>query len=271
MGQSHQGLLAEQLLHSFPLVPTAQAASRQAFLREIEEPSAADHRLWEKAARYVLAEWPALASLDQGLVRDMTKLRSRIRRKRTVRQRGRRQRPAPVAVRRKAKPWWLLVIPFAMLGGIMTHLEHHNSSPSGTPLPGYPAPLDVMRLPGLENPGGRDVAPPQPGTNPPQPVLLQQPLIYDLLNPSKFDIEALGQGPSRILRFTPRPGTTISSPYGPRPNTGPPLNYGEAALVLMGLSREQINTLFSRAAKAKHPEAAAPTPPKPIPFPDTRP
>ena len=90
---SFQGRLAEQLLQSFPLPPLAQTASRQAFLRQIEDASAfADRSSWEKAARYLRAEWPALADLDRESVQHIAKLRSRLKRKKTMHQRGQRQR-----------------------------------------------------------------------------------------------------------------------------------------------------------------------------------
>jgi hypothetical protein len=259
-GQSQQGLLAEQLLHSFPLAPMAQAASRQAFLREIEEPSAADHRLWEKAAKYLLAEWPALAALDYELIQHVAKLRSRLKRKRTMHQRSQRQPPAPVAGGKKGNPWWLLLIVFGMVSGLVRSLTtSNNSTPSVTPSPIY-SPESSLHS-----------------------VLSQQPLIDELFDPSKFDVEIEGpipgftpriegQAPSRILRFTPRPSSTITGPNGPQANNGQPLYYGEAILRLRGVSQEQMNTLFVRAATTakKRLDAVPKSPPqegKPIMLP----
>lgn len=60
----------------------AQAVSRQAFLRQIEESSTVqDQRSWERSARFLQAEWPVLAALDQELVQDIAKLRSRLKRR----------------------------------------------------------------------------------------------------------------------------------------------------------------------------------------------
>src|SRR5262249_25610102 len=60
LDKSLHGQLAEHLLQSFPLPPLTRAASRQAFLCQIEAPSAASsHKLWEQAARYLRAEWPS--------------------------------------------------------------------------------------------------------------------------------------------------------------------------------------------------------------------
>jgi hypothetical protein len=261
---SFHGLLAEQLLQSFPLAPLAQAASRQAFLREIEEPSAGDHASWEKAARYLLAEWPALASLDREFVQHVAKLRSRVKRKRSMQQRNQRQREAmhlrsmrqrlaPVAAGKKRSAWWVLAISVSMLGMVIRGITSYHSSPPVAPSPSY-SPDSSVRS-----------------------VLTQQPPIDDLLDPSKYDIEILGQAPSRILHFTPRPHPTTTGPNGSQPNNHQLLVYEESYFRLMGVSQEQINVLVSRAAEKrpdgvpKTPGEVGPKPPKSTPGNSTRP
>jgi hypothetical protein len=238
---SFHGLLAEQLLQSFPLAPLAQAASRQAFLREIEEPTASDHSSWEKAARYLLAEWPALAALDQELVRHIAKLRRRVKRKRTMHQRSQQQHRPTVADGGKVNGLWVLLIPFVSLGVIMLHLmSSPNSSPSVAPLPRYSPETSL------------------------QSVLSEHPPIGDLFDPAMYDVEIEGQTPSRILRFTPRPGLTIYGPKGQQANNVQPEVYGETILRLMGVSKEQIEVLVARAAAKKRPDGEPKTPPEDI-------
>ncbi len=269
LGQSHQGSLAEQLLQSFPMPPLAQAASRQAFLRQIEESTAADRLLWGNAARYLLAEWPALAVLDQDLVRQIVKLRIRLKRLSKLHKRSQQQRQAPVAGGKKRTPWpWLMILPGVVLMIARALTPSNNTSLSVAPLPSYSL------------------------QSSPQSVLSQQPLLGDLFDPTKYDVEIEGptpgfkpliegQAPSRILRFTPRPGTMIAGPNGPKANNGQPLYYGEAVLRLMGVTQDQMNLLFVRAvttakkrldgAPKTPPEKVEPKPPKPAQGASTRP
>jgi hypothetical protein len=190
--------------------------------------------------------------LDRELVQQIAKLRSRLKRKRTMHQRSQRQPRPTVAVGKKRSSWWLLLMVPAVLGGIIRGLtSSNNSTPSGAPSSNY-SPETSLRS-----------------------VLSEQPLIDELFDPSKFDVEIEGpipgftpriegQAPSRILRFTPRPGSTITGPNGPQANNGQPLYYGEAILRLRGISQEQMNALFVRAATTakKHLDAVPKTPPQ---------
>jgi hypothetical protein len=264
---SFQGRLAEQLLESFPLLAVAQAASRQNFLRQIEEPSAAaDRPAWEKAARYLRAEWPALAALDRELVQHVGKLRSRLNQRNELHQRSRRTpRPAvPTAGRRKS-PWWVLFIAVSLGSGIIRALTSSNHS--APPVPSYSVPQgDPGLLPGFQS--KPIVTDPKSGAVSLQPAPHHQPTIPELLDPAKFDVELTGDGV--ILRFTPRPSSTASGSKSSQATHNQPLVYGKAYLTLMGVSSEQMKVLLSRAAKRPN-DAAKPPPFEPAQGGTTRP
>jgi hypothetical protein len=231
LDQSARDWLVAHLLESFPLRPQAQAAARQAFLREIEGRS--DHKAFENAARYLLAEWPTLAALDKQLLQYIAKLRSHLKRrwKNRVRNRGYRETVTPAGTKgkdelRKLIVWAvLLAVALWFKLSILPSLKPSDgSSSSRPPAPGYSAPNDSMRF---------------------------IPPIEDLLDPSKFDVEIVGSHRLRILRFTPRPSSTVTGSSGPQANDMGPVLIGEAALRLRGVSKEQVDLLFSRAAKKK--------------------
>ena len=256
------GRLAGQLLQSFPLQPMAQAVSRQAFLRQIEESSTVqDQRSWERSARFLQAEWPVLAALDQELVQDIAKLRSRLKRRSKMHQRSQRQRQATSAGSRKGSPWWLLVFLPGLLTAVMRGLPTSNNSTSPRmPSFNYNAPNDGKGLQGYEGFRGQIVTDPETGAKSVQFSPYNVPPIQELFDPSKFDVEIVNPIGVRILRFTPRPNTIITGPNGPQANNGQPLLYGEAALRLIGVSKEQVDLLFLRTAMKKHSEEMGPRP-----------
>lgn len=254
--------LAERLLQSFPLPPLAQAESRQAFLRRIEQPSAArDRRAWEQAARYVLAEWPALAALDPEMVQHVAKLRGRLKRRNKMHRRSEKQRRAALARSKKQSPWWLLFYAALVLGGIVSGVLKLDK-PSLPPAP--PVNFDAV----LERSGIRErseirgpasaklrmVADPKTQELSLQVAPDDLPPIPDLLDPSRHDV-ALDTpiGGHRVLRFTPRQDSTIPG-TAPQASNDPPLLVGEAYLRILGVSQEQINVLFSRAEAGKGPD-----------------
>jgi hypothetical protein len=280
LGQSFHGQLAKQLLQSFPLPSLAQATSRQAFLRKIEEPSAAVHRKpWEKAAHYVLAEWPALAALDQELVQHIAKLRRRLKRQSKMHARSQRARRTASAASGKSKPWWLLFwIALGALSGILRGMmESNNSSSWRPPAPSYSAPHDARSFPtleqlktrialndrvrariALEDRVIRMATDPRNGAKSVQ-NLFDLPPIHELIDPSKFDVEIINARGPRVLQFTPRPGWTTGN--GAQSNNGQPVLVGEASLSVMGVSEEQMSALLARAAGGKRTDSA----PKAVP------
>ena len=236
--------LAEQLLHAFALLPLAQATSRQGFLRRIEEPSLeAERSSWEKAARRLRAKWPVVAALDDELVRHVAELRRRLGRRAKLSRRVRQQQAAAPAGSSQGIPWWVGAI-VVVAGALLRGLSTSNNSPSErAPSSGYTSPV----APDLDN----------------------GPTLRELCDPSKFDVEVINPETrvARLLRFTPRPGSTLAGPNRPRANDGPPLMYGEVILRLRGLTPAQIQLLASRAEKAKRPDDPPKTPPDEKPRP----
>jgi hypothetical protein len=142
LDQSFRGRLAEHLLQGFPLLPLARAESRQAFLRVLEErPDAVYYKYWEKAARSLRAGWPAVAGLDQELVRDIAKLRRRLKRRSKTHQRSRQQQYRALTTNRKGTPWWAFLIVFGLLSGLsrtFTTSPSSSLSRPSTPNPNFP-------------------------------------------------------------------------------------------------------------------------------------
>jgi hypothetical protein len=246
LDESLRGQLAEHLLQSFPLPPLAQAVCRQAFLRRIEDPAAAaDRKAWEKAARYLRAEWPAFAALDGELVRHLAKLRRQLKRRSKMHRCSERNPQAASAGSGKGSSWgWLLVL-LGMLIGIFRGATTSSTSPSRRPpTPSFSNPLEDLRS--------------------------KLPPIDELFDPSKYDVGILSPGGGRVLCFTPRPGSTVTGSNDRQADNGKTVLLGEATLRLLGASREQIDFLFSRAAEKKRldntpnppPQEAGPTPPK---------
>jgi hypothetical protein len=227
--QPYQSLFIEQLLQSFPLAPLAQAASRQAFLREIEEPTGGNLAQWEKAARYLLAEWPALAALDQELVQHIAKLRSRLKRQSKMYQRNQRQRRRnPAGVVLNVKGWWPLWLLVGAVIGI------------------------VKIIPQAPNHSLQSAAPPSSNWD-----LYQEMGLQELFDPSKYDVEVQGDEGFRNFRFTPRTGLTNGGVTGGRQaNNRQPQVYDEVSLKVFGVSKEQINVLVSRAVAKRHDSAS---------------
>jgi hypothetical protein len=260
---SPTGLLADHLLQSFPLPPLSRAASRQEFLRRLEESSADSRKLWEKAARYLRAEWPAVAALDEELVRYVAQLSSRLKWRRKMHRRSEGNRQAGTAAgSQKPSRWWIVVgmVVAAILRGVSSS---DKPSPNPAPWPLYSGPKDGAGLKGLEHLRGRIA------THPTIPVPSRKffpdlPPVQELLDPSKYDLEVQDAGGSRTLRFTPRPTTGGSK--GPQANNGRPVFLGEATLRLLGVPKEQIDAACSRAAGRKAPDDKA-APPREEPNP----
>jgi hypothetical protein len=233
--ESFAGLLAEQLLRAFALPPLAQAASRQAFLRQIEEPAAeAERPSWEKAARRLRADRPALASLDDEFVRHVVELRGRLARRAKLRRAGRQRREAAPAGGGQGIPWWAFALCFSVIGALVRGFTKSDQSTSPTTPIGYPK----LVLPDF----GRG---PDRGPN---------LAISELCDPSKFDVEVIGTREGRTFRFTPRPGSAHAG--------GGPQFWGEAAMRLLGVPPAQVNRLISRAEAAKRLGDAPKTPPE---------
>jgi hypothetical protein len=253
-GEAASQLLQSQLLQSFPLSLLAQAGSRQTFLGRVETaPAGEEQRKWEKAASYLLAEWPALAALDRELVKQIAQLRSRLKRRRTAYGRSHAEpQKAPVGGGDNRYPWWLLWLFLVPLGGLMRGVKTSNDRPlPQVPSFNYTAPRDgnsIRDLEALRADLGLD-----PKTGAPMPLISRNsPPFQELLDPSRYDVTLANVTGTRILRFTPRPGS--------QGNNGQSLYYGETALILWGLSREEMTALFSRA-EGKNPDGTPKKPP----------
>src|SRR5262249_6981021 len=144
--------------------------------------------------------------------------------------------------------WWVVVI-LVSLGGIMRGVfESNNSSSSRAPSYGYSSPKHGLGGTGFDNLRGRLHTDPATGANPPVSYPFNIPPLHELLDPSKYDVEPVGSRGSRLLCFTPRPGAKITgSDRWPGVNAQP-VHFGEASLRLMGVTREQMDELFARAA-----------------------
>jgi hypothetical protein len=269
---SPRGQLAGHLLQSFSLPPLARAASRQAFLRKIEEPSAAaDRKAWERAARDCQAEWPAVAALDQELVQYLAKLRRRLGRRNKTHQRSQRQRQTALAGNRQASPWWFLLIVVGVVSGILRSATSSNTPPTfRSPSPSYSLPPRDLRLKEPENLRGRMVTDPETGAKSFQVVPFNVPPIQELLDPSRYDVTLLSPSGPRVLVFTLRTDSTPDGPGGPQANRGKPIFLGEATLRLIGASREQMDGLFSRATGKKPPDNTLKPPPDEVGPPPAR-
>jgi len=256
--QSFRAQLAHHLVQAFPLPPLAQAACRQAFVRQIEEPSAAiDYKSWEQAAGYLLAEWPTLVALDEPLVRDIATLRRRLRQRRKAYRRCAWKRRLAI-LHEQTDSWWLALVTVVGLYVIMSFWggtkSNHSSMPHSTP-GSSSSRLDSMRKPDLDNLALLWATNPKTGAKSLDPISWN-----DLLDPSKFEVEVVGSGDVRSLRFTSRAGGTIVADgtivAGAK---GKQFLIGEASLRLIGMSKEQMNVLFSRAAAGRRLKIA-PTP-----------
>ncbi len=259
LDQSPGGRLVEQLLQTFPLPPLARAASRQAFLRRVEGAEVDSHKLWEKAARYLRAEWPALAALDEELVRHVAELRSRLKQRGKMHYRSQQHRQAAAAAGSKnGNRWWVVLVVISVTSGLLRgFINSNNSSPPRAAWPGPSAPRDSAGLGDIEHLPWRMVTDPKTGVG---SVKLNLPPLQELLDPAKYDIEVQGAG-SRVFRFTPRLDPTARGSKGLPANNGQPVLVGEATLRLLGVSKEQIDALGSRAAERKPRDHVLKTPP----------
>ncbi len=250
LDDSPRGRLAEQLLQTFPLPPLARAASRQAFLRRLEESSADSRKLWEKAARYLRAEWPAVAALDDELVRYVAGLSSRLRWRRKMHRHCQRGYQPPAAGVVEGPRWKVFAIVVGMaLGVLRGFINSDNSSSSRAPSPTSYALQGGAGFQGFVPPRGRLGADPKTeGAS--ATFFLDLPPIDELFDPSKYDLEVQHTGGTRFLRFTPRPDPATGGPKGR------PVLLGEATLRLRGVSKEQIDAACVRAAERKLQDAA---------------
>jgi hypothetical protein len=232
LDQSFRGQLAEHLLKAFPLPPLAQVASGQGLLCEIEESSAAkSQKQWEKAARYLLREEPALAALDMELVQQIANLRSRLRRRRKMHRLSQWYR-GPAATK---NDWRVLLLLPAIL--IIIWAASRNMSWQTISRPRSEPNLDTLR--------GRIIADANFTLTP-----KNLPPLDDLLDPFKFDVGMLEPVREGILYFTPRRDSTTKS--GPaQSNDGKPIWVAEATLRLKGATPQQITALHLRAQEKK--------------------
>jgi hypothetical protein len=241
------GRLAGHLLEAFPLPPLARAASRQEFLRWLEGSPAESHKLWEKAVRYLRAEWSALAALDDELVRHVAELRSRRNRRRKLHCRSQQQLLETATPGSNRTPWKAITIValiVVIVPALLSALQVLDNSPSPpAPSPGYSRPREDVGPKDLENLRLRIVTDPKTGQTSIHSV---PPPLHELFDPSKYDVEIINpEVGGRVLRCTPRLGSATTGP------AGQPVLVGEATLRLLGASREQIDALCSRAVAPK--------------------
>ena len=259
---SPHGRLADHMLQAFPLRPLARAASRQAFLRHIEECSDSNHKSWERAARYLLEEWPALAALDRELVQDVAQLRRRLRLRRKMHRLNHSRRATAPASRGS---WWLVLALSGTVAILRALTGLHHSSSSQPPSSSYSAPFDRRdpnNLPIGHTAADQLASWRQLGARSP----------YELLDSSKFDVAIVQPRSARLLSFKPRPGSAMSARDDPPVNWTQPFVVGEVTLRLWGISAEQIDALFLRATAGqlagstpkKLPGPARPTQPQSI-------
>lgn len=253
LGQPFHGELARQVLDTFALPALAQAAARQAFLRRIADPAAAaSQRAWEKAARYLLAEWPALAGLDTELLQQVARLRARL--KHLGKRASQRHGQGAIAPKAEPAPWTTLInVGFVILIGLVAAAIRSSGildTPSAPKRPSSVSspPFNVNQVSVFEQLKTRALTDPNPGSRWPLSGIEGMPSMADLLDPLKYDVQVHGAGGARIVCFTPRPDVTLAGPYLPDTTGGPPLRCGEATLRLMGMSQEQLDLLAVRAA-----------------------
>ncbi len=252
--QPFAGRLAEHMLESFPLPAPARAAARQRFLRRIEESAADSHKPWEQAARYLRAEWPALAALDDGLVRHVAQLRGHLKRREATHSRSQRNRePVAASGGNKRSPWWGLLVAAGLAAGVLRGVtSSDHSSPSRAPLPDLSAPRDGAGLKDVDDLRLRIGTDSRTGQT---KIFSGLPPIQELLDSSKYDVEVIDPGAGgRVFRFTPRVNSIARAASG-----GQPVWLGEATLRIMEVSPEQMDALCSSAAKGK-PREADPAP-----------
>jgi hypothetical protein len=249
--------LADQLVQSFPLPPVAKAASRQAFHRRTEtDTSDSAEASWEQAARYLLAEWPALAALDRELVEEVANLRNRLKQRAESRLRHLPKPANAPAPNGKGSSWGVYAVLVVVFAIARTGMNSNDSSSSRTPAPVYRPPPPPLS-PELEDLLRRARAP-QPVEGPAQFPTDELPPIRELLNSSEYDVEVIKAGGARMLCFTPRSGSKEGGlRFGPA-NSGQPIVYGEATLRLRGFSRNEVNALFSQAERKQRYELIPP-------------
>jgi hypothetical protein len=258
--ESHYGRLVEHLLQSSLLPLVGRYASRQAFLRRIEESSTrADRKAMEKAAQYLLAERPVIAALDVGLVRHVANLRGQLQRERKIR----RQRVAARGGFSSGSSWWWVFVVFAFVS-VLLHLRtsSENSSPGPLPRPNFSAPQDHQLPKGLENMRRQVVIDPETGAQLLLLVPSNMPPLYDLLDPSQFDVEYDSFANVQLFLFSRRSSSTITGPDGLPVFPSKPIPMGESTLSMMGVSQEQLNNLSARAAAKKQTGSVGRTPSK---------
>lgn len=236
--QTFPGMLARELRLNFGLPPVFWAGSWQRFLREIEDPAAAGSRRdWEKAARYLQAEWPALVALNPELVGHVAQLRRRLQARGKLRSQRQHQDGSP------AKPllssWNWLFIAAVVISSVIRIGMGTSDKPPSRPVPSVSTALpnrgDAMFLtaesvadPTLR---ARLVAVGIDGVSP----------LRDLLDPAKYRVEILDPFGPRVFCFTRRP-------VPPTPDLRRSVYFGEAALEHLGVTREQRAALAARAA-----------------------
>ncbi len=237
MDESQVGKLAAHLVESFPLPRLGRAASRQAFLRVVENGTLpADRKSWEKTARYLRGEWPSVAALDYNLVKQLSSLRRRLRRRDKMEIRSRQRRFVRSDNAQKSDWRWLWLLVF--IGGpLLRGITSTNSTNSPNPSSYAPPPPNYS--PAFQEQFTRE--------------LVNAP-ISELLNPARFDVELLD---AERVCFTARPGSAAKTP-----NDARPIVLGKATLMLMGVSKADIDALFTRAAKGRSPASSPSTRPK---------
>jgi hypothetical protein len=255
-GVRYHGELADHLLESFPLAPVAQAASRQAFLRRIEGDSLEEQGDWERAARYLLDEWPAVGALDREFLVHIANLSGRLQVRRKMHLRNvERPQPAP-APGGEGSSWWVIPVVLVVIGLVRGMMSGNDSSSTKPPFKGYTAPQpppsasldELLRATRVRKP-----------VEFPFPIAAgKHPPIQEMLDSSEYDVKVLGSGGSRILCFTPRSGSKEAGAGAAPANNGRPIYFGEATLRLLGFSRDEVNDLFSRAERGKRPDPVGP-------------
>jgi hypothetical protein len=222
--ESLRGKLAAHLVESFPLPRLARAASRQAFLRT----AAAELKSWEKAARCLRREWPAVAALDYEVVAQLSSLRWRVRRRDKMRRRNRRADWLDAVNNSKWGGLAVLLL-ISLVSGILKNRDKPSNS----------------------------LYPPLTSLTPQQQFAIETadtPPTSELLDPAKFDVDLLDYD---RVHFTARLGSGTT-----RPTDARPIALSKTTLILLGVPRADIDALFTRAAKANSPKSSPNSRPK---------
>lgn len=221
--------LIGHLLQTFPLSTLPQATARQAFLRQVEGASFEAQVAWEHAARHLLAEWPLLAELDRQLVEDTAGLRNLL--KRRLKQQQRHRQPAATSAGSSSGgSWWWVGAVVLVMSGLFRGVNDSSKRSPAPPSYNFHVPQHPESQESIHE-LLRRVSQPKPFPR------SEMPPLRELLDPAKYRVIFLVPSEGLIVQFVPL-GTT-EEPVRP-------LIFSEAALRLLGASREQLEELHVR-------------------------